>query len=632
MGWMKVLCDTYDRNSNLVADYTSEFPLCPVAHKDDTAQIEITIDGEGNFSKAISVTDKNDSYFFIPASEDSAGRSGATKAPHSLYDNLTYVAGDYERFVGTEKEAISSRERFCEYSKMLKEWNESEYSHPHINAIYSYIDKKCMIRNLIDAGVVTLDEKGKLSNDKIAGKPYEKCIVRFKVQDGIEPDKCWQDKKLIRLYQEYYTKMKTKRECEDICFITGKKCLVSRNHPRGIIPSDFGAKLISANDDRDFTFLGRFSKGEEAYAVGFEATQKAHNALRWLAKMQGYTVGTTDKRTYICWNPDGKRVPEPDSLFDYGEEEADENLPKSFQKYRDKLRNLINGYADSFEESDNVTIMALEAATKGRLSIVYYNELNAKDFLNRVREWNEGCCWSFTFYDTQKKPRQAVNTPSIKRIVNYAFGVEQDKNVKVSDKLMIMQYQRLFHCIVDKQRIPRDFVEAIFQRANHFIAYSRGNRDRLLSTACALISKYYRDYYGGEIKMELDRNLDDRSYLYGRLLAVYEQVERRTYDYEENREPNAIRYQTAFSQHPATVRKVIEEQLLPYFDRLKVKDRLFYRKEIEEISNMFRAEDMKNINKQLDYLYLIGYWAERAALRKGKNEPKEENIDKEEEN
>lgn len=132
--------------------------------------------------------------------------------------------------------------------------------------------------------------------------------------------------------------------------------------------------------------------------------------------------------------------------------------------------------------------------------------------------------------------------------------------------------------------------------------------------------------------MELDRNLDERSYLYGRLLAVYEQVERRTYDYEENREPNAIRYQTAFSQHPATVRKVIEEQLLPYFDRLKVKDRLFYRKEIEEISNMFRAEDMKNINKQLDYLYLIGYWAERAALRKGKNEPKEENIDKEEEN
>lgn len=631
MGWMKVLCDTYDRNSNLIANYTSDFPMCPVAHMDATAQIEITIDGDGNFLKAVSITDKRTSEFFIPVSEESAGRASGI-APHALYDNLTYVAGDYWKYSNTEKETASSRERFCKYSRLLKEWTESEYSHPHINAIYMYIDKKCMIRNLIDSGVISLDSKGKFSKEKIAGKPYEKCIVRFIVRDGIEPGKCWTDMAIIRLYQEYYEKKKAEKENEDICYITGEKGFISCNHPKGIIPASYGAKLISANDTSDFTFRGRFLKGEEAYAVGFEATQKAHNALRWLAKMQGYTIGTTDKRTYLCWNPDGKKAPEPDSLFDYGEDEADENLPKSFQKYRDKLRSLINGYADYFEESDSVTIMALEAATTGRLSIVYYNELNAKDFLNRVREWNEGCCWFFTFFNSQKKPRQAVNTPSIKRIVNYAFGVEQDKNVKISDKLMITQYQRLFHCIVDKHRIPRDFVESIFQKANHFITYSRGHRDRLLSTACALISKYYRDYHGGEIKMELDRNSDDRSYLYGRLLAVYEQVERRTYDYEENREPNAIRYQAAFSQHPATMRKVIEEQLLPYFDRLKVKDRLFYKKEIEEISNMFRTEDMKIINKQLDYLYLIGYWTERAALRKGKNEPKEENIDKEEEN
>ena len=37
--------------------------------------------------------------------------------------------------------------------------------------------------------------------------------------------------------------------------------------------------------------------------------------------------------------------------------------------------------------------------------------------------------------------------------------------------------------------------------------------------------------------MELDREFTDRSYLYGRLLAVYEQVERRTYDFDEKREP-----------------------------------------------------------------------------------------------
>lgn len=119
--------------------------------------------------------------------------------------------------------------------------------------------------------------------------------------------------------------------------------------------------------------------------------------------------------------------------------------------------------------------------------------------------------------------------------------------------------------------------------------------------------------------MELDREFTDRSYLYGRLLAVYEQVERRTYDFDEKREPNAIRYQTAYAQHPATIRKVIEEQLLPYFNKLSVKDRTFYRNEIEEISNKI---SMQNMNQQLDYLYLTGYWAERAELRKGKKEEK----------
>ena len=69
MGWMKVLCDTYDRNSNLIANYTSDFPMCPVAHMDATAQIEITIDGDGNFLKAVSITDKRTAEFFIPVSE-----------------------------------------------------------------------------------------------------------------------------------------------------------------------------------------------------------------------------------------------------------------------------------------------------------------------------------------------------------------------------------------------------------------------------------------------------------------------------------------------------------------------------------------------------------------------------------
>lgn len=612
MGWMKALYDTYDRNANLVANYTVEFPLCPVAHMQASAQIEITIDREGNFLRAISVADKEDAEIFIPVSEESASRSSGT-APHALYDNLTYVAGDYGKYAADEKETGTSRERFDEYYKTVKAWNESKYSNPRIHAIFQYIDKQCMMQNLIDAGVISLNKNGKYSKEKIGGKTYDKCIVRFRVQDGRDPEECWKDNELITLYQKYYLNLKSEKGRMDTCYLTGKNCIVSENHPKGILPSSYGAKLVSANDSTDFTFRGRFSRGDEAYAVGFETTQKAHNALRWLAKMQGYTVGNTEKRTYICWNPDGKKVPAPDALFDY--EDSESNEPTTHPEYREKLHLLINGYADHFDETDSIIVMALEAATTGRLSIVYYNELQAEDFLNRIRQWNENCCWLFTIFDAQKRPKLAVQTPSITRIVNYTFGTQQGEFMKVSDKLMIMQYQRLFHCIVDKQKVPRDFVEAIFQKANRLISYSRGHREKLLSTACALIS----NYYGGEIKMELDRDFNDRSYLYGRLLAVYEQIERRTYDFDEKREPNAIRYQTAYAQHPATIRKVIEEQLLPYFDRLSVKDRTFYRNKIEEISNKI---PMQKMNQHLDYLYLVGYWAERAELRSGKKKEK----------
>lgn len=612
MGWMKILCDTYDKNQHLVADYGANYPLCPVAHMEANAQIEITIDQDGNFLRAFSVTDKEGASLFIPVTEESAGRSSGT-APHALYDNLTYVAGDYWEYVSEEKEIASSKERFAAYSKALKEWNRSEYSHPRINVISQYVNRQCMAKDLIDAGVLSLNSEGKFSKEKIAGKPYDKCIVRFCVLDGREPEACWEDKELIKQYQEYYMSLKLEEGRKDICYLTGKECIVSENHPKGILPSSYGAKIVSANDTTDFTFRGRFAYGGEAYAVGFETTQKSHNALRWLARMQGYTVGNTNKRTYICWNPDGKDVPEPDYISDY--EETESHDPTTRPEYRERLRLLIQGYADHFKETDIVAIMVLEAATTGRLSIVYYNELQARDFLERIQQWNENCCWLFTIFDAQKRPKQVVQTPSISRIVKYAFGTEQGEQMKVSDKLMIMQYQRLFHCIVDKRPIPRDFVEAIFQKANHLMNYSRGHRERLLSTACALIAKYH----GGEINMEVDKTITDRSYLYGRLLAVYEQVERRTYDFDEKREPNAIRLQTAYAQHPATMRQVIEEQLKPYFEKLPVGERNVFRNEIEEISNQIKMEDL---NKQLGYLYIVGYWAERADLRNGRKEEK----------
>jgi CRISPR-associated protein Csd1 len=105
--------------------------------------------------------------------------------------------------------------------------------------------------------------------------------------------------------------------------------------------------------------------------------------------------------------------------------------------------------------------------------------------------------------------------------------------------------------MLDRQPLPWDIMHAVAMRASMPQAYSYGNHERILSTACALITKYHNDRAKGvSINMALDYENTDRSYLFGRLLAVLEKAERSTFTREETREPNAIRLQSAYVNHP----------------------------------------------------------------------------------
>ncbi len=60
--------------------------------------------------------------------------------------------------------------------------------------------------------------------------------------------------------------------------------------------------------------------------------------------------------------------------------------------------------------------------------------------------------------------------------------------------------------------------------------------------------------------MALDKEETNRSYLYGRLLAVADRIEYRTYDEKDKaRVTNAKRYMSTFSQRPFETWKMIEE-------------------------------------------------------------------------
>ncbi len=620
MSWMSQLYATYEKS--IGKTFSSEIILTPIAHMNANAQVEIILNEEGEFRSVVSVG-KNDSTTLIPVTESSASRSSGI-APHALCDTLSYIAGDFENYCKVKNKKNGPREKFDSYIGNLGKWVRSAYSHPKVKAIYTYLSQKTVMADLIKAGLVELKEDHTYENKKIEGQPYEKALVRFRVLGAeYEKDGTWEDEALIKDYTEYY--LTTQQGVEDVCYFTGRKQTISGNHPKGIVAANYGAKLVSANDTQGFTYRGRFQNAEQSYALSYEASQKIHSALTWLVKNQGAYVGTKDKRMFLCWNPEGKKTPH---IFEEFGLIANENEEQALIPYKKKLVKTFQGYQNQFDINDTIIVLGLDAATTGRLSVTYYNEFMASDFFDRIIYWGETCNWFYQKFNEKRQIYYQVETPVFRRIAECAFGREKGSYIELDDRILKEQTQRLLKCMLEKQPLPFDFVQALVVRASTPLAYSKKNRERVLSTACAIISKYYREKEseekGESEKMKLDCENQDRSYLFGRLLAICEKVERATYDRSETRAPNAIRLQAAYVNHPLQTWKTLDGLLNPYFRKLTPGLSEYYKNLISEVLMLLQDEDEWKLNHELDAKYLLGYYLQRAELNRKKEIQKEE--------
>lgn len=615
MALMNQLLEVYDRNEQKGLCRLLEIGMAPVSHMYANAQLEVTIDSNGDFVSASGIDSKDENKStLIPVTEGSAGR-GSGIAPHPLCDTLSYIAGDFYVYCDNDKQAKLSRDRHKDYMERLSAWNNSDYTHPKVQAICSYLSKDTLIRDLFESGIVQLDEDEKFTKNKISGKDYKDVLVRFRVLGLGAEDRTWKDASLIESYCNYFS---SKSAALDLSYLSGHMGTVASQHPKGIISSNYGAKLISANDGEGFTYRGRFRHASEACVISYDDSQKLHSALTWLVRSQGVYVGSRDKRTFVCWNAQGKKLPRFIDEFGLVSENAD--APDDFS-YRSHLLKSFRGYADQFEPNDRIIVAAFDAATTGRLSIVYYKELGARDFMERLLRWGESCRWWYKI--SQDGNENIVQTPSFGRVLRSAYGRETDRGfLDVDDKLMKEQMPRLVKCMLEGWPVPKDMVSLLFNRASTPLAYKHSNREMVLSTACALIVKHFFDRKGDVNYMELNADNHDRSYLFGRLLAILEKVEKLTYNSGETREPNAIRYQNAFVNHPLRTWQILEDQLNPYFQKLTPGTREYYRQLIAEITKSFETESPAVLNQRLDESYLLGYYLQRIELNKSRKEAK----------
>lgn len=604
MGVLERALETYNYHKNLVGkSVEGKFMLAPIAHTAIDTQITITLDEDGGLVD-ITPVDSKKSKTIIPVTETSLKRTGKSPVAHPLSDKLSYYLPD----------------KLDNLLSQLKAWSESKYSHPKLKPILTYLESGTILKDL----TARKDLWKIIGYDEESGVCEKEPFVRWEVytDDFDAPTACWLDETLFNSWIEYYESTLSGKKI--VCMISGNEDIQTEAFPKSI-GSYSNPKIISANDKDGLVFRGRFANQGQALKVGFDAVQKSHNAIKWLIANGGCKFGN---RTYICWNPKGYCVPNiAESIFGKDTHAVE---PTDYKK---ALWNKLAGYHAELPDNADVIIAAFDAASKGRLAVVYYNELCGSDFLQRLSDWDEHCCWYNGKY--------GIQSPSVEKIVRYAYGIPRinGKTIEldVKDGVMGTQTERLVDCRINKARIPQEIVRRLLENVafpEHYRTKSVNLWNDMVSTTCAVINKYHYER-NGENVMEWSLEHPDRSFQFGRLLAVLNKTEQDFLRKKKiERQTSALDSLSSFKCRPLKTYEAVNRKLMrSYLNRCDEVTRNTYHKYTTEIMALIaECSDESTINKPLDATYIIGYELQMKAFRDVANKNKTKTEIFEEEN
>lgn len=671
MSWMGKLHETYEQAIQL--DLPADQELIPLSHSKQNANIKITIDINGKFLSA-KVLMKTP--IILPATEKSAGRTGRAPPPHPFADKLQYVAKDYNpKFGGTKPSFYGA------FHKLLNDWCNSQFRHDKVAAVLKYVEMGNVVDDLVREKILFVDTNNRLltprSIDEIQSdvepiifksiskdaetKIFDQgsALVCWSVSAKDDPlSDTWLDKSIQDSWASYYAS-KTEGGIRGLCFVTGQETILASNHPSKIIKTKGNAKLISANDFSGFTFLGRFTDdkvsksiyGLQALGIGLLTTQKSHNALRWLIERQGYK---TENQVIIAWAVSGKMIPDPTkdsfSLLDWDdlnemalpEKENTDYIDHGVdigQSFANALNKKMAGYRSELGDQTSIVIMVLNAASDGRVSLTYYRENSAKEFIDRLEAWHLEFSWqqrhTIEYQRNAEKIKKQnviwpVSTPVLNAIANTTYGK------MISDTQKKNLFERLVPCIIEGRFFPFDIVKNCLDRtSNRHLKrlsdqYSNPSSElaeweKDLSVTCAL----YRGFFNRHpevnkrrnYSMALETDYHSRDYVYGRLLAIADHIEEKALSIaKENRPTAASRLMQRFSDQPAATWLTIHNGLIPYQHRIKSKwpgMESGLKRLMEDVHELILVDDF-NSNAKLSGEYLLGFHCQRKWLREHK--------------
>lgn len=595
--------------------------LLPLYHTNLKARgediVQVTLNTDGEIFKVEFLP--KDQIILFPVTNDSVARSGKNPPSHPLVDKMNYLASE-------EKEAHQMYlDAFNSWYHSVEEGEVKRY----LTIIKKVINRSDffdqILKNLFPKSnyrqtgfiVETQTEENK-KNSKV---DFSKVFVTFVINDFLGY-KNVSVTEYVALHQTYIQYVESQNREKGYCNISGNFEQLTQKH-RGLMGN---AKLISVSNNIE-TYKGRFQAKTDIIQVGYQTSEKIHLMLKYLLENKNSRRWLGGQQYLVNWfsediaNQSGIDIMNLSSLYQFSSNQAKQIQKPVTSSNRSVNDPFVSG-AKKITNRSGYYIAIIDKSSNGRISLKYFRELNVSQLKKRLEDWQRLYNWEFYYpLEKTKKPR----IPSFSQIILAAYGVERDKKLQLdNDSFQKDQFQKLVVCLIDGRPIPSNILSALDQRIRKRLNYADTWR-QIEFTTLAL----YSHYNGKELSPVLDKENKNRSYLFGRLLALFERIEEATYLKEEgvSRNTNAQKFWTTYTNKPASTMQILFERIKPYEKRLGQSNYgllVKIQKEEKEVIQLLHENylDKKELNQPLDYHFIFGYYAQMQYLFT-KNEKKE---------
>ncbi len=625
------LLETYEKceNSGLVdrcEKIKSETVLLPLYHtnrkSDGKNIIEVFFDYKGDIDILSSNFVNKDESIIYPVTENSIIRS-SNIAAHPLVDEISYILSGE----GANKN--------ISYLQELSFWldNEENSRVKHfLQIVYDFAQREDSLEKICE--IIAGSNKYELDKDKLLlyilkekseKVDLNKILLTFSVLDAETGDRLsvTKSKLLHNRYIEYVESQNTKKE-QSICNLTGKKMYCSDKH-RAIMGT---AKIISASNHLE-AYIGRFDK-TDIISIGYNTSYKIHNMLKYLLENKNTCKWLGESVQLMTWfsddlnNESESDINDPESFpFEYYDEDDDDYIIGG-----ESTKSLFSNITGSrnIDDEMSVYILILDKVSNGRIAINYFQTLPKSDFADNIKYWKDTFSW---YFYSKEKNAYVIKTLDNNSIITYLYGIERDGRIGFTDKEKAFKVDlliKLIRCIVEKKKMPLDFYKKACQNIRMRNKY-KNSWNMVSAVACAVINKYYQDIGKERIDKDmLDLEKQSRSYLYGRILFIYDYIEKQALD-DKYRYTNAQRFWNSYIQYPKKTFINLERKIQPYKSKIVKSDMNWIYSKIQSNMNecleaLEKINEIENKDMPLNEEFIYGYFAqEREFFKKS-----EENI------